>query len=251
MGRTLAFLYGLVCYAIFFCTFLYAMGFVAGVAVPKSIDSAPGVPPAQALLFDALLALVFAVQHSGMARPAFKRVWTRIIPKHLERSTYVLLASAALALLFWQWEPIGGVIWDVHSQPARILLEGLSLAGWTVVLVTTFLIDHFDLFGLRQVWLHLRRVPYTPPQFTTRGWYRYVRHPLYFGFLVAFWAAPTMTIAHLVFAVAMTAYILVAIRLEERDMVRLHGARYEAYREQVSMLIPRAPKKAASDPLRG
>ncbi len=250
MGRIAAFLYGLFCYAIFFCTFLYAIGFVAGLAVPKTIDSAPAAPLGTALLIDAALLAVFALQHSVMARQGFKKAWTKVVPSPVERSTFVLAASAALILLFWKWEPIGGVIWNVRSPSARLLLQGVSLAGWMIVLVSTFLIDHFDLFGLRQVFLHLRGIPYTPPQFTTRGWYGYVRHPIYLGFLVAFWAAPAMTIAHLVFAVATTGYILIAIQLEERDMVRFHGARYQAYREQVSMLVPRPPKRAgAPDPL--
>jgi methanethiol S-methyltransferase len=252
VGRILAFLYGLLCYLIFLCTFLYAIGFVTDLMVPKSIDSPPSGPLGTALLTDAALLAVFALQHSGMARQGFKSFWTKIVPKPVERSTFVLLASAALLLLFWKWEPIGGVIWDVHSPPARLLLKGVSLAGWTIVLISTFLIDHFDLFGVRQVFLHLEGTPYTSPQFTARGWYGYVRHPIYFGFVVAFWATPTMTIAHLIFAAATTAYILIAIQLEERDMVRFHGARYEAYREQVSMLLPRRAKKASSpDPFRG
>lgn len=242
MGRIAVFLYGLFCYAIFFCTFLYAVGFVGGMAVPKSIDSTPSAPQGTALLIDAALLAVFALQHSGMARQGFKRVWTKIIPRPVERSTFVLLASAALLLLFWKWEPIGGIVWDVRSPSARLLLEGLSLAGWSIVLISTFLVDHFDLFGLRQVFRYLKGIPYTPPPFTTRGWYGYVRHPIYLGFLVAFWATPVMTIAHLAFAVATTAYILIAIQLEERDMVRFHGTRYEAYRKQVSMLVPRPPK---------
>ena len=250
MGRIAAFLYGLFCYAIFFCTFLYAIGFVGGLGVPKSIDSAPASPLGRALLVDAALLAVFALQHSVMARQGFKKIWTRIVPLPVERSTFVLAASAALLLLFWKWEPIGGVIWEVHSPPARLLLQGLSLAGWMIVLVSTFLIDHFDLFGLRQVSLHLRGIPYTPPQFTTRGWYGYVRHPIYLGFVVAFWSTPAMTLAHLLFAAATTGYILVAVQLEERDMVRIHGARYQAYREQVSMLVPRPPKKTMG-PLQG
>src|SRR5438105_6116554 len=162
----------------------------------------------------------------------------------VERSSYVLAASAALLLLFWKWEPIGGVVWQ--EQSVSSLLQGLSLLGFIIVLISTFLIDHFDLFGRRQVFLYLRRIPYTPVPFIARGWYGYVRHPIYLGFIVAFWATPAMTIAHLVFAVATTAYILIAIQLEERDMVRAHGARYEAYREQVSMLVPRPPKKASA-----
>jgi protein-S-isoprenylcysteine O-methyltransferase Ste14 len=252
VGRILSFLYGLVCYAIFFCTFLYAIGFVANLIVPKSIDSAPASPLGAALLTNSVLLAVFALQHSVMARQGFKNVWTKIVPKPIERSTFVLFASAALLLLFWKWEPIGGVIWELRSPPVRMLLQGVSLAGWMIVLISTFLIDHFDLFGLRQVFLHLAGRPYTPPKFTARGWYGYVRHPIYLGFIVAFWATPTMTIAHLVFAVATTLYILVAIQLEERDMVRFHGARYEAYREQVSMLLPGPLKKASGGgPLHG
>lgn len=245
MGRVIGFLYGLLCYAIFLGTFLYAIGFVAGVHVPRTIDSASSAPLGTALLTDAVLLAIFALQHSVMARQGFKKAWTKIVPRPVERSTFVLMASAALMLLFWKWEPIGGVIWEVRGPAARLLLEGASFAGWMIVLVSTFLIDHFDLFGLRQVFLNLRGIPYTPPQFTARGWYGYVRHPIYLGFIVAFWATPTMTVAHFVFALATTAYILVAIRFEERDMVRFHGARYEAYREQVSMLLPRPPKRAS------
>jgi protein-S-isoprenylcysteine O-methyltransferase Ste14 len=246
MTRILFFVYGLAAYAVFFCTFLYAIGFVGGMMVPKSIDSAPAAPLAMALLTDLALLALFALQHSVMARQGFKRAWTKLVPQPIERSTFVLAASAALLLLFWKWQPIGGVIWSVTSEPLRPVLAGLSLVGWGIVLISTFVIDHFDLFGLRQVYLYLRRVPYTPVQFTARGWYGYVRHPIYLGFIVAFWATPTMTIAHLVFAVATTAYILIAIQLEERDMVRLHGPRYELYREQVSMLVPRPPKRAAN-----
>jgi len=241
MKRIVFLLYGLVAYLIFLGTFLYAIGFVTGIAVPKSIDSAPSAPLDVALLTDAALLAIFALQHSVMARQGFKAVWTKIVPKPVERSTYVLAASAALLLLFWKWEPIGGVIWQ--EQSVSSLLQGLSLLGFIIVLISTFLIDHFDLFGLRQVFLYLRGIPYTPVPFIARGWYGYVRHPIYLGFIIAFWATPRMTIAHLVFAVATTAYILIAIRLEERDMVRAHGAKYEAYREQVSMLVPRPPKK--------
>jgi len=252
VGRVVSFLYGLICYAIFFCTFLYAIGFVANLIVPKSIDSAPVVPLGAAILTNAVLLTIFALQHSVMARQGFKSVWTKVVPRQVERSTFVLFASAALLLLFWKWEPIGGVIWEVHNPSARMALQGISFLGWMIVLISTFLIDHFDLFGLRQVFLHLMGKPYTPPQFTARGWYGRVRHPIYLGFIVAFWATPTMTIAHLLFAVATTLYILVAIQLEERDMIRVHGARYEAYRGQVSMLMPSLLKKASgTDALRG
>ncbi len=247
MRRILFFAYGSIVYLVFLGTFLYAIGFVADLIVPRPIDSTPSSPLGVALLIDAALLTAFALQHSVMARRGFKERWTKIVPEPIERSTFVLAASGALLLLFWKWEPIGGVIWHFEHPAARLLAQGISLAGWTIVLVSTFLIDHFDLFGLRQVYLHLRGTPYAPVSFTARGWYGYVRHPIYLGFIIAFWAAPTMTVAHLVFAVATTLYILVAIQLEERDMVRVHGACYRTYREQVSMLLPRPPKKPTRD----
>jgi protein-S-isoprenylcysteine O-methyltransferase Ste14 len=234
------FVYGVVSYAIFFATFLYAVGFVGNFGVPRSIDSAREGSAAAALLIDLLLLALFAVQHSVMARPAFKQWWTRIVPPEAERSTYVLFSSLALILLFWQWRPIGGVVWDVEQPVLRTLLYAIFATGWATVLVTTFLINHFDLFGLRQVWLHLRGRPYTALTFTTPGPYRYVRHPLYVGWLLAFWATPTMTVAHLVFAVMTTAYILIAIRFEEHDLVEAHPD-YAEYRRQVPMLLPRVP----------
>jgi protein-S-isoprenylcysteine O-methyltransferase Ste14 len=251
MKRTLFFGYGLIVYVIFLGTFLYAIGFVAGLIVPKSIDSAPSSPMGTALLIDAALLTAFALQHSVMARQGFKKLWTKIVPEPVERSTFVLAASAALLLLFWQWQPIGGVVWRIDAPTVRLVLKGISLTGWMIVLVSTFLIDHFDLFGLRQVYLYFTGTPYAPVQFSARGWYGYVRHPIYLGFIIAFWAAPTMTIAHLVFAVATTLYILVAIQFEERDMVRAHGARYRNYREQVAMLVPRLRKKSTRDPVHG
>jgi protein-S-isoprenylcysteine O-methyltransferase Ste14 len=239
MKRIISFVYGVISYGLFFVTFLYAVGFVGNFIVPKSIDSAPQGPLGQALLINALLLGLFAVQHSVMARPAFKRWWTRFVPKPVERSTYVLFSSLALIALFAHWQPIGGVIWDVQNPVGRDFLYGLCAFGWGLVLVATFLINHFDLFGLRQVWLHLRGKEYRPLNFGTPGLYKIVRHPLYVGFFFAFWATPTMTAAHLFFALMTTTYILIAIRLEERDLVAEHGARYSEYRKQVPMLVPR------------
>ncbi len=239
MHKIGVFLYGVFAYACFLVTFLYAMGFVGGFGVPRSIDSAADGALGVAVVVDLLLLGVFAVQHSVMARPGFKRWWMRMVPEPAERSTYVLASSLALLLLFWQWRPIGGLVWRVEQPVGQAALHGLFAAGWLTVLVTTFLINHFDLFGLRQVWLHLRGEPYRPVGFVTPGPYRYVRHPLYVGWLLAFWATPTMTAAHLLFAATTTAYILIAIRFEERDLVVVHGARYAEYRRSVPMLVPR------------
>lgn len=251
MHRIGVFVYGVLSYACFLATFLYAVGFVGGFGVPRSIDSAAEGPLVTAVLVDVLLLAVFALQHSVMARPAFKRWWTSIVPEPAERSTYVLASSVALLFLFWQWRPIGGLVWRVENPVVAAALYGLFAAGWLTVLVTTFLINHFDLFGLRQVWFHLRGEPYRPLGFVTPGPYRHVRHPLYVGWLLAFWATPTMTAAHLLFAAMTTAYILIAIRLEERDLVEIHGERYAEYRRSVPMLVPRvrvtqpAPTKVA------
>ncbi|MBM4266320.1 MAG: isoprenylcysteine carboxylmethyltransferase family protein [Deltaproteobacteria bacterium] len=245
LGRILTFAYGVVSYAIFFGTFLYAIGFVGNLVVPKTMDSGATGSIGLALAVDLALLLAFAAQHSIMARPAFKRAWTRIVPEPAERSTYVLASSAALILLFWQWQPIGGIVWDVTSPSIRVALQATCAVGWLTVLVSTFLINHFDLFGLRQVWLHLIGRPYTHLSFRTPGPYRFVRHPLYVGWLLAFWATPTMSIAHLVFALATTGYILVAIQLEERDLVDAHGERYERYRKSVGMLFPRVRRNQA------
>jgi protein-S-isoprenylcysteine O-methyltransferase Ste14 len=239
MSRIAAFIYGTICYLIFFGTFLYAIGFVGNVVVPRSIDGAPEGPVGWALLVNLALLGLFALQHSIMARPAFKRWWIRIIPPPVERSTYVLFSSLALIVLFWQWQPMGGMIWEVHNVIGRGVLFALFSFGWLLVLVSTFLINHFDLFGLRQVYLYLRGREYTPLTFGTPGPYKYVRHPLYVGWLFAFWATPTMTAAHLVFALLTTAYILIAIQLEERDLLAAHGKNYAEYRRRVPMLMPR------------
>ena len=245
MKRVLIFTYGVICYALFFGTFLYAAGFIGNLFVPKSIDSGATVPLWTALLVNSALLGLFAIQHSVMARKGFKALLTKIIPPAAERSTYVLLSSVCLILLFAYWQPMGGVIWDVQDAAGRAILYGLFAFGWLLVLVTTFLINHFDLFGLRQVWLYLRGKEYRALGFVTPGPYKYVRHPLYVGWLFAFWAAPTMTIAHLVFAIATTVYILIAIELEERDLVDVHGEAYKTYRRQVPMLIPAGRKQMA------
>lgn len=237
MGKLVIFLYGLVAYAVFFVSFLYAIGFVENYLVPKSIDSGEAGPMLMALITDAILLGIFAIQHSVMARPAFKAWWTRMVPKAAERSTYVILSSLLLFLLYWQWQPMPGVIWSVEGTGATVLLA-LSGLGWLVVLVSTFIINHFDLFGLRQVWLNLQGKEYTYLAFEKKAFYKFVRHPIMLGFIVAFWAAPIMTVGHLVFSIATTCYILLAIQFEEHDLMTYHGDAYKKYRQQVGMIIP-------------
>ncbi|MGX6511069.1 methanethiol S-methyltransferase [Rhodococcus sp. SJ-2] len=237
-SRLLVTAYGVCAYLIFLAVFLYAIGWVERWVVPRHIDEGPRAPAGIAVAIDLALLSLFAVQHSVMARPWFKKRWTRIVPEPAERSTYVLLASAALALVMWQWRPLPHLIWDVESSTLRILLYALSLAGFGLVLVSTFAIDHFDLFGLRQVVRHLRGKVPAASTFRVPLLYRSVRHPLYLGFLVAFWIAPTMSVGHLLFATVTTAYILVAIRFEERDLIASFGERYRSYRRRVPMIVP-------------
>src|SRR5690348_17532414 len=231
--------YGIVSYGLFLGVFVYAVGFIGGFLTPTRLDAAPTRPFWQALAIDLALLGLFAIQHSVMARPAFKRWWTRFVPEAVERSTYVLLSSLALVALFIFWEPMGGVIWDAPAGPLRTTIIAVYFFGWALLLYTTFLIDHFDLFGLKQVWRRLMGSPYEPPHFYTPSLYKVVRHPLYIGWLTIFWAAPTMTVAHLVFALATTAYILIAIQLEEHDLVDAFGDTYVSYRRSTPMLIPR------------
>ena len=243
MKRLLVFAYGVIAYSVFFVTYLYAAGFIGNLIVPKSLDSAPTAPLGMALLINVGLLSLFAVQHSVMARPWFKRGLVRLIPEAAERSTYVLASSVALILLFWLWSPLGGTVWDVQNPIGRAVLYGLFAFGFLLVLYTTFLINHFDLFGLRQVWLYLLGREYTSLNFVMPGPYRLVRHPLYVGWLFAFWATPTMTLTHLLFAVVTTAYILVAIRFEERDLIDAHPE-YADYKRRVPMMLP-IPRRTA------
>jgi protein-S-isoprenylcysteine O-methyltransferase Ste14 len=238
----IATLYGLASYAMFLVVILYAIGFVTGLVVPKTIDSGPVVPVGEALIVNLILLTVFALQHSFMARQPFKRWWTKFVPPSIERSTYVLFANLTLALLLWQWRPMPSVVWQVTNPQLAMGLLGFSLFGWAIVFLSTFLINHFELFGLSQVILNLRGKKMPAAHFSTPLLYKIVRHPLYLGFLIAFWAAPVMTVGHLLFAAVTTAYIFIAIALEERDLISLFGDEYRRYRQCVSMVIPFWPK---------
>lgn len=238
IGRVVAFLYGIVAYLVFFVSFLYAIGFVSGLVVPKTIDSGAAGPAMEGAIVDLLLMSLFAVQHSVMARRRFKNWWTQYVPKSVERSTYVLFASLALILLFWQWRPIPTVVWQVNDPQIAMAITGMSLFGWLIVLTSTFLINHFELFGLHQVASNLAGRTMPEPRFRTPLYYKFVRHPIYLGFIIAFWAAVTMTVGHLLFAAVTTAYIIVGILLEERDLIAVFGDDYRRYKDRVSMLVP-------------
>lgn len=251
MKRSLTIGYGAVCYVVFLSAFLYAIGFVGNFVVPRTVDNGVSASIGEAVIVNALLLGLFAVQHSGMARPGFKRWWTRLVPTTIERSTYVLIASLVLFLLYWQWRTMPTIVWDVTWAPAVFLLWTLFAVGWLTVLASTFMINHFDLFGLRQVYLAWRGEPYTNLAFRTSMLYRTVRHPIMLGFIIAFWATPTMTAGHLLFAVATTGYILIAVRLEEHDLTNALGDDYRHYRARVGGLIPNLHRHggpAAPDP---
>jgi methanethiol S-methyltransferase len=245
VSRTLIFAYGLLAYTLFLLVFLYMIGFVGDLVVPKTIDSGPETPLGKAILINAVLVGLFAVQHTVMARPAFKSWWTRVVPKPMERSSYVLAASLLLALLFWQWRPLPTLIWEVEHPALKSAITGLFCIGWIVALYSTFIIDHFDLFGVRQVYLHFLGRPYTHPPFVVKSLYRVVRHPLMIGFIIAFWSAPTMTLGHLVFSVLFTGYILVGVWFEERNLAQNLGSEYAGYRAETPMFVPSLPNRKA------
>jgi protein-S-isoprenylcysteine O-methyltransferase Ste14 len=236
--RLITLLYGLACYGVFFATFDYSPGFLANQWVPKSIDSGPEGPFFESLLINVLVLALFGLLHSIMARPEFKTRWTRLIPEPIERSTYVLVSSLSLILVYWQWRPLTGVVWSVGQPAMAALMLGLLVCGWLLVLYSTWLIDHFHLFGVRQVLHHFNRAPELEAPFVTPALYRKIRHPIYLGWLIFFWATPTMTVGHLLFTLVTTAYILVAIPLEERDLVATFGDTYRRYRDSTPALIP-------------
>jgi methanethiol S-methyltransferase len=243
MSRLLAFLYGVIAYFIFFGTFLYLIGFVGGLVVPKTIDSGETAPFGTAIAINLALIALFGIQHTVMARPGFKAWWTKMVPRPVERSTYVLIASLILIVMMWQWRPMTGTVWLVENEIGAAIIWAFFAAGWLLVLGSTFAIDHFDLFGLRQVFRNLRGQDQAPVDYKESWFYRFVRHPLMLGFLIAFWAAPHMTVGHLLFAAGFTVYILIALQYEERDLVAAHGDRYKDYQRRVSMLIPYRKKR--------
>jgi len=238
MAKIISFLYGVIAHAGFLVILLYIIGFLGNFGVPKSIDSGEAGPFGLSLLINIALLSIFAIQHSVMARPGFKKWWTKTIPEHIERSTYVLISNLLFVLLIWQWQPMTGVIWNVEHPVGVAVLWGLFGLGWLILVLASFMINHFDLFGTRQVYLYLRGKEYTPLKFETKGFYNYMRHPLMVGWLFGFWATPRMTVGHLVFALGTTVYILIAIQIEEKDLVNAHGETYEKYRRKVSMLLP-------------
>jgi protein-S-isoprenylcysteine O-methyltransferase Ste14 len=238
MGKLVAFLYGIVAYLVFAIVIVYAIGFVCGLVVPKTIDSGPAGPLMESIVINLVLMTIFALQHSVMARPQFKTWWTTIVPKSVERSTYVLLASLALALVFWQWRPIPAVVWEVREPTLAAFLLYLGLFGWVLVFISTFMINHFELFGLHQVANNLTGKPMPPMKFKTPMLYNVVRHPIYLGFIIFVWATPLMTAGHLLFAAVVTAYIFVGIALEEHDLIAVFGDEYRRYRQRVAMIVP-------------
>jgi protein-S-isoprenylcysteine O-methyltransferase Ste14 len=238
-----AVVYGLFCYLVFLASFLNAIGFIENIGVPKAIDSSPSVYMPEALVINLFLLGLFALQHSVMARPGFKAVWTRLVPRVAERSTYVLISCLLLDLICWKWQAMPAVVWDVSSPILKTLLVALFASGWIILLLSTFMINHFDLFGLRQVFLRLRGLDYTPLKFTERALYKFVRHPIYLGFVIAFWATPHMSVGHLLFSIGTSGYILVGIFFEERDLMKFHGTEYGAYRARVPMLLPTGVKR--------